>query len=393
LALLFPGHPPKLNWTKRGKGAEKMAGSTKNARGVKTIGILTSGGDCPGLNAVIRALVRAVAHSDVEVFGFLEGFTGLVENRFLKLTDADCSGLLTVGGTILRTSRNKPNKMPAPDGSVRDMTGAAIETYRRLNLDCLICLGGGGTQKSAFHLMNEGGIHVITVPKTIDNDVFGTDVCFGFDTGMTIGAEAIDRLHTTASSHHRVMIVDVMGHNTGWLALGSGVASGADVILIPEIPYSPNVVAESLLERMRHGKKFSIVVVAEGATAAPDAPPRKRGVRMPKEKETKTVQPKSATLAEYLHQATGLETRITSLGYLQRGGIPTPTDRVLCTAFGAKAAELALARRFGNMVAKRGEEFVPIPLKEIAGKKRMVPLDHPLVMAARAVNTCLGDHV
>ncbi|HOT50907.1 MAG TPA: 6-phosphofructokinase, partial [Candidatus Hydrogenedentes bacterium] len=182
-------------------------------------------------------------------------------------------------------------------------------------------------------------------------------------------------------------------HNTGWLALGSGVASGADVILIPEIPYSPNVVAESLLERMRHGKKFSIVVVAEGATAAPDAPPRKRGVRMPKEKETKTVQPKSATLAEYLHQATGLETRITSLGYLQRGGIPTPTDRVLCTAFGAKAAELALARRFGNMVAKRGEEFVPVPLKEIAGKKRMVPLDHPLIMAARAVNTCLGDHV
>ncbi|MCX5759761.1 MAG: ATP-dependent 6-phosphofructokinase, partial [Candidatus Hydrogenedentes bacterium] len=253
-----------------------MADISKNANRVKSIGILTSGGDCPGLNAVIRAVVRTVAHEGVEVFGFLEGFTGLVENRFQTLSDADCSGLLTVGGTILRTSRNKPNKMPAPDGGIRDMTGAAIETYRRMNLDCLVCLGGGGTQKSAFHLMSEGGLNVVTAPKTIDNDVFGTDVCFGYDTGMTIGAEAIDRLHTTASSHHRVMIVDVMGHNTGWLALGSGVASGADVILIPEIPYSQNVVAESLLERMRHGKRFSIVVVAEGATAAVAEPSRKR---------------------------------------------------------------------------------------------------------------------
>lgn len=368
-----------------------MAETTKRVKRVKSIGVLTSGGDCPGLNAVIRAVVRAVAHEGVEAFGFLEGFTGLVENRFQPLNDADCSGLLTIGGTILRTSRNKPHKMLAPDGSVRDMTGAAIETYRRLNLDCLVCLGGGGTQKSAYHLMTQGGLNVVTAPKTIDNDVFGTDVCFGFDTGMTIGAEAIDRLHTTASSHHRVMIVDVMGHNTGWLALGAGVASGADVILIPEIPYSLNVVAESLLERMRHGKKFSIVVVAEGASEAP----RKRGgnakVSGPKSKDASPSQPKSITLAEYLQRATGLETRISSLGYLQRGGIPTPADRILCTSFGAKAAEFVLARLFGNMVAKRGEEFVPVPLKDVAGKKRVVPLDHPLIQAARAVNTCLGD--
>ncbi len=372
-----------------------MAEISKNANRVKSIGILTSGGDCPGLNAVIRAIVRAVAHEGVEVFGFLEGFTGLVENRFQTLSDADCSGLLTVGGTILRTSRNKPNKMPTPDGGVRDMTGAAIETYRRMNLDCLVCLGGGGTQKSAFHLMSEGGINVVTAPKTIDNDVFGTDICFGYDTGMTIGAEAIDRLHTTASSHHRVMIVDVMGHNTGWLALGSGVASGADVILIPEIPYSLNVVAESLLERMRHGKRFSIVVVAEGATETVAEPSRKRADRAKaselKNKEASSSQPKSIILAEYLQSATGLETRISSLGYLQRGGIPTPADRILCTAFGAKAAELVLTRKFGNMVAKRGEDFVPVPLKDVAGKRRAVPLDHPLLQAARAVNTCLGD--
>jgi 6-phosphofructokinase 1 len=203
---------------------------------VRTVGILTSGGDCPGLNAVIRAIVKTVATEGVEVLGFLEGFTGLVENNFIHLVSEDCSGLLTVGGTILRTSRNKPNKMPAPDGSVRDMTPVAIENYRRLKLDCLICLGGGGTQKSANRLAKEGPLNVVTVPKTIDNDVYGTEVCFGFDTGMTIAAEAIDRLHTTASSHHRVMVVDTMGHNAGWLALGAGVASGADVILIPEIP-------------------------------------------------------------------------------------------------------------------------------------------------------------
>ena len=189
---------------------------------VRSVGILTSGGDCPGLNAVIRAFVKSLAPHGVEVFGFLEGFTGLVENRYRRLTADDCSGLLTVGGTVLRTSRNKPHKMPSPKGGTRDMTGAAVETYNGLHLDCLVCLGGGGTQKSALHLKTQAGLNVITAPKTIDNDVYGTDVCFGFDTGMTIAAEALDRLHTTASSHHRVMVVDIMGHNAGWLALAAG---------------------------------------------------------------------------------------------------------------------------------------------------------------------------
>jgi len=365
---------------------------------VRTIGILTSGGDCPGLNAVIRAVAKAVSREGVEVFGFLEGFTGLVENRYRRLTSSECSGLLLVGGTILRTSRNKPYRMPTPDGGYRDMTGAAIETYKRLNLDCLVCLGGGGTQKNAYHLMKEGGINVVTVPKTIDNDVYGTDVCFGFDTGMSIAAEAIDRLHTTASSHHRVMVVDIMGHNSGWLALAAGVAGGADVILIPEIPYSLDFVAASLLDRMREGKMFSIVAVAEGAISKERFEKADKNRKKPGKKKSKnnvsldhTKEPVSAILAEHLEKVTGLETRVTSLGHLQRGGIPTPADRLLCTAFGVKAAELILAHDFGMMVAKQGERFAGVPLAGVVGKKRMVPPDHPYLQAARAVGTCMGD--
>jgi 6-phosphofructokinase 1 len=365
---------------------------------IRAIGVLTSGGDCPGLNAVIRAIGKTLSPEGVEVFGFLEGFTGLTENRYIRLHDKELSGLLTVGGTILRTSRNKPHKMPIADGGYRDMTGAAIETYNRLGLDGLICLGGGGTLKSAYHLMKEGGLNIITVPKTIDNDVFGTDVCFGFDTGMTIAAEAMDRLHTTASSHHRAMVVDIMGHNAGWLALASGVAAGADVILIPEIPYNLDVVARSLTDRMDHGKFFSIVAVAEGAISQEDAEEKekkkddKKGKSKGKSKKNgEPAQAVSTLLAEHLEEVTGLETRVTSLGHLQRGGVPTPTDRVLCTQFGTKAAELALAGKFGMMVAKQGQEFVPLPLKEVAGKKRLVPLDHDLIQSARAVGTCLGD--
>lgn len=371
------------------------------ARSVQAAGILTSGGDCPGLNAVIRAVTKTLEPEGVEIFGILDGFTGLVENRYIKLDDSQTSGLLTIGGTILRTSRNKPHKMPTPDGGYRDMTGAALENYRRMHLDCLICLGGGGTQKNAYHLMKEGGINVITAPKTIDNDVWGTDTCFGFDTGMAIATEAIDRLHTTASSHHRVMLVDVMGHNAGWLALGAGVAGGADVILIPEIPYAPETVAQSLIARMRRGKRFSIVVVAEGAVPATEFAAQNRDKddsdkkRKKRDGEPAAIPkvPHSVTLAEYLEKTTGLETRITSLGHLQRGGIPTPRDRLLCTKFGTAAGEFAIGGRFGVMVGKRGEEYVPVPLEEVVSNKRTVPIDHPWVRAARDVGTCLGDQV
>lgn len=370
---------------------------------IRSVGILTSGGDCPGLNAVIRAVAKTLEPAGVEIFGFLEGFNGLVENRYIRLTDASTSGLLTVGGTVLRTSRNKPHKMPLPDGGFRDMTGAALETYRRLQLDCLICLGGGGTQKNAYKLMKEGNINVITAPKTIDNDVWGTDVCFGFDTGMAIATEAIDRLHTTASSHHRVMVVDIMGHNSGWLALGSGIAGGADVILIPEIPYSLDVVAQSLLLRMQRGKMFSIVAVAEGAVSVEEATAREEVEEESAKKKKKkakgstevehTKEPVSAILAEHLEDVTGLETRVTSLGYLQRGGVPTPNDRLLCTEFGTVAAELVLAKQFGCMVARRGAEYVPVPLEEVVSRKRLVPPDHPWIRAARAVGACLGDQI
>lgn len=375
---------------------------------IRAVGILTSGGDCPGLNAVIRAITKTLEPEGVEIFGFLEGFTGLVENRYVKLNDRQTSGLLTVGGTILRTSRNKPHKMPTPDGLYRDMTGAAAENYRRLHLDALFCLGGGGTQKNA-HRMMQTGINVITCPKTIDNDVWGTDLSFGFDTGMAIATEAIDRLHTTASSHHRVMVVDIMGHNAGWLALGAGIAGGADVILIPEIPYDLEIVGNSLLARMRRGKMFSIVAVAEGALSKEEAArrrppaddePEDRKKKKKKDKAAKLVsetehtkEPVSAILAEHIEQVTGLETRVVSLGHLQRGGIPTPTDRLLCTKFGTRAAELALDHQFGVMVAKRGQEYVAVPLAEVVGRKRVVTPDHPWLRTARAVGTCMGDEI
>lgn len=369
---------------------------------IKRVGVLTSGGDCPGLNAVIRAVTKALENEGVDVIGFLEGFTGLIENRWIDLDDKMTSGLLTVGGTILKTSRNKPHKMPTADGGFVDLTNVAVANYLDLQLDALICLGGGGTAKNAHRLAQSGKVNVITVPKTIDNDVFGTDVCFGFDTGMTIAAEAIDRLHTTASSHHRVMVVDIMGHNSGWLALGAGLAGGADVILIPEIPYDLDIVGESLLARMRRGKMFSIVALAEGARSVEEARQQalQAAVKSSKKKEKglkkeieHTKEPVSAVLAEHLEDVTGLETRVTSLGYLQRGGIPTPTDRILCTSFGTRAAELALEGIFGVMVAKRGEAFVPVPLNDIVGKKRLVPLEHPWIMAAREVGTCMGDAI
>lgn len=358
----------------------------ENVSGIKNVGILTSGGDCPGLNAVIRAIAKTLIPEGVRVYGFLEGFKGLIQNEAVEIHDAEVSGLLTQGGTILRTSRHKPHKMPDGNGGTVDRTEEAVEIYRRRNLDCLVCIGGGGTMKNAYRLMQAGDINVVTVPKTIDNDVFGTDVSFGFDTAMCVATEAIDRLHTTASSHHRVMVVDIMGHNAGWLALGAGVAGGADIILIPEIPYDVDVVANSLLARMARGKMFSIVAMAEGAMPISDgkSDSKKKG-------SGHTKEPVSAILAEHIEGVTGLETRVTSLGYVQRGGVPTPTDRLLCTKYGSQAAQLILKGQFGCMVAKRGQEYVAAPLKDIVGKRRSVPLDHPWMAAARAVSTCLGD--
>ena len=383
----------------------------------KAVGILTSGGDCPGLNAAIRGVGKAVRGPyDMQAIGFLDGFRGLVENRTVRLDDSALSGILTLGGTILGTSRDKPHMMPV--GAVTmDMSDVAVDNYNRHHLDVLVCLGGGGTQKNALRLMKKG-LNIITLPKTIDNDVWGTDVTFGFDTAMGIATEAIDRLHSTAESHHRVIVVEVMGHNAGWLTLGAGIAGGADVILIPEIPYDIEVVADAVLSRSRAGKRFSIIAMAEGAlsqqqaeavaeqSASPATDPEDDGEHGDKRKKkgnkkrhltpepplSPAVESTSVRLATQLQELTRLEARVTALGHLQRGGVPSPTDRLLATRLGTACAELIQQGTYGVMVAIRCGECAPVPLAEVAGQRRIVPRDHAWIQSARLVGTCFGDH-
>ena len=388
----------------------------------RCIGVLTSGGDCPGLNAAIRAVAKVCINEyGIKVIGITDGFRGLVENRTFLLDDLTVSGILTRGGTILGTSRDKPHKM-AMGGEIRDMTSVAVENTRRLQIDCLVCLGGGGTQKNAMRLHEVGGINVMTLPKTIDNDVPETETSFGFDTAMTIATEAIDRLHTTATSHHRIIVCELMGHKAGWLALGAGVAGGADVILIPEFAYDLQIVAEWLNERRRSGKRFSIVAVSEGARSraeieAARKAPDKAG-KKPKageagyqiEDETRdgmplvvrrvrgqlisyhvVQEPMASRIALQLQELTGTEARVTSLGHVQRGGVPSPFDRMLCSMLGAKAAELLSQGNYNCLVAYRGDECVPVPLAKVAGRSKLVTPDHPLVRTARLLGTCLGD--
>jgi ATP-dependent phosphofructokinase / diphosphate-dependent phosphofructokinase len=372
----------------------------------KHIGILTAGGDSPGLNAAIRGIGKtALGKYNMQVTGFMDGFRGLMENRSVRMSGETLSGILTIGGTILGTSRDKPNKMLV-GGKAMDMTEVIVENYHKLHLDGLVCIGGGGTQKNAFHLM-KNGLNVITLPKTIDNDVFGTDVTFGFDTALGIAVEAIDRLHSTASSHHRIIIVEIMGHNTGWLTLGSGVSGGADVILIPEIPYDIEIVAESILQRERAGKHFSIVAVAEGAISKESAQKieilKKRKEKAMEDQEKKNSinaelkQYKSIVigdtleLAKELEQLTRVEARVTILGHLQRGGVPSAYDRLLATRLGTACAGYIENEVFGVMVASRGDGVEAVPLQDIVGKRKTVPLDHPWIESARNVGTCLGD--
>ncbi len=367
----------------------------------KRIGVLTAGGDSPGLNAVLRGLGKAAQGCfGMEVIGFRDGFRGLMEDRTMPLDDGTLSGILTLGGTILGTSRDKPHRMQI-GGRILDMTDMIVENYRKHKLDVLVCLGGGGTQKNAFRLMQRG-VKVITLPKTIDNDVAMTDISFGFDTALGIATEAIDRLHSTAHSHHRIIVVETMGHKAGWLALGAGLAGGADVILIPEICYDVRKIARGILERKRGGKHFSIIAVAEGAE-----PVRKSRI-MARKKTTAGSRKVDALrddtpemgaqqvghtmhLAESLEELTGLESRVTILGYLQRGGTPSPNDRLLATRLGAACAGLINQGAHGVMVAARGASTQPVPLKEVVGKRKLVPLDHTWIESARRVGTALGD--
>jgi 6-phosphofructokinase 1 len=369
------------------------------------IGILTSGGDSPGLNAAIRGVGKtALGHYGMEVIGFRDGFRGLAENRSMRLDSNSLAGILTVGGTILGTSREKPHRMTV-GGKIQDMTDAIVENCRANHLDALVCLGGGGTQKNALRL-KERGLDVITLPKTIDNDVFGTDVTFGFDTALGIATEAIDRLHSTAHSHHRIIVVEVMGHRVGWLALGAGIAGGADVILVPEIPYDVEVVAQAIRRRQRSGRNFSIVAVAEGAMSREGGAALERAEAMKRTAQTKEERKRAKSvvkeiqtgrgnhtlqLARQLEQLTGLESRITILGHLQRGGAPSAADRLLATRLGSACAELIYERRFGVMVAARGDGSEPVPLEDVAGRRKLIPMDHPWIESARRVGTCLGD--
>lgn len=371
----------------------------------KRIGILTAGGDSPGLNAAIRGVGKtALGYYGMDIIGFRDGFRGIVEDRRLRLDKSTLAGILTVGGTILGTSRDKPHRMLV-DGRTRDMTQTIKENYKKLDLDALVCLGGGGTQKSALHLAN-AGLNIITLPKTIDNDVAQTDSTFGFSTALDIATEAIDRLHSTAHSHHRIIVAEVMGHRAGWLTLGAGIAGGADVILIPEIPYNVVKIAEAIKRRSGRGTNFSIVAVAEGAMSIEDARAfklvenkRERARTLHDKKEAKVELAaleqrhtgNTMRLARQLEELTHLESRVTILGYVQRGGTPSPTDRLLASRLGAACADLIHENVFGVMVAARGDGTEPVPLEKVAGKRKTVPPDHPWVEAARRVGTCLGD--
>jgi ATP-dependent phosphofructokinase / diphosphate-dependent phosphofructokinase len=336
------------------------------------IGILTAGGDCPGINAAIRGVAKtAMLKHKMEVIGISSGFTGLINNEFKQLKESDVSNILTLGGTILGTSREKPYKKNPAFKDEINKPELIKQNYQMMGLDCLVCIGGNGTMRTAAKLSEEG-LNVIGIPKTIDNDVWGTEVTFGFDSAVQIATDAIDRLHTTANSHKRVMIIELMGHNAGWIALYAGIAGGGDVILIPEIPYDIGIVCEFLLNRIKNQKSYSIVVVGEGI----EKPENVSAGRY---------------IGELIENKTGLETRETVLGYIQRGGSPSHTDRILATRYGAHAANLIAKGKFGRMVALKKNKIGSLPLSEVGGRVKLIEPDFPLIKKARNIGTCFGN--
>jgi ATP-dependent phosphofructokinase / diphosphate-dependent phosphofructokinase len=363
----------------------------------KCIGILTAGGDCPGLNAAIRGIGKAaLGNYGIQVIGISSGYQGLINNQTRLLTGDDFSGILTAGGTILGSSREKPFGKGDSDALSDEKPQMIVDTYKKLHMDCLVCLGGNGTQTTAYKL-TDLGINCIGLPKTIDNDLAETDVSFGFHSAVDIATEAIDRLHTTAHSHNRIMVVEIMGHKAGWLALYSGVAGGGDVILIPEIPYEPELIAEHLINRARRGKQFSIVVVAEGARSVEEAKKkeaekksRKKG-KVVKEQANGSAPSSGYKVAKQIEELTRMESRVTVLGYLQRGGIPSPFDRLMATRFGTEAVHLLAKGKYNRMVCFQDGEITSVPLKKVAGRTKHVPPDHELIRCARLVGTCFGD--
>ena len=358
----------------------------------KTFGILTAGGDCPGLNAAIRGVCRAASSRyNMKVIGIADGFRGLIDGDAWELHPYDFTGILTRGGTILGASREKPFKegprMPA--GQIENEKVEAIkENYRKLGLDCLVVLGGNGTHTIGYRLTWEG-LNVLGLPKTIDNDIVGTDRSFGFNSALGIATEAIDRLHSTAQSHNRVIVIELMCHKTGWLSLYAGVAGGGDVILIPEIPYDIKKIAQHLEERSAIGRRFSIVVVAEGALSVEESNMDKKDR---KKYRSETVVPSIAyRIAREIETETRMETRATVLGYMQRGGIPSATDRILATSLGTAAAELLARGEYGRMVALTGNDITSVDLSVPADKVKTVPREHYMIDTALSVGTCMGE--
>ena len=357
---------------------------------MKRIGMLTSGGDCQALNAAMRGVVKGLASSidELEIYGFKDGYKGLIYGDFRLLTSADFSGILTMGGTILGTSRQPFKQMKVIGDDGINKVEAMKQTYYKLNLDCLVILGGNGTQKTA-NLLREEGLNVIHLPKTIDNDIYGTDITFGFQSALNIATEALDCIHTTAASHNRVFIVEIMGHNVGWLSLHAGIAGGADIILIPEIPYDINKVVDAINRRSKAGKGFTILAVAEGAISKEDAALSKKEY---KEKLKDYKYPSvSYEIAEKIDALMGNEVRVTVPGHMQRGGSPCPYDRVLCTQLGAAAARYIIKEEYGFMVGMVNGHTTKVPLKDVAGKLKYVDPNSDIVQEAKQVGICFGD--
>lgn len=353
------------------------------------VGILTSGGDCQALNAAMRGVAKSLYNKipDVKIYGFLDGYKGLINNDYKLMNVDDFSGILTVGGTILGTSRTPFKRITEPDENGKDKVASMKKTYKGLGLDCLVILGGNGTHKTA-NMLSEEGLNVVTLPKTIDNDLVGTDVSFGFQSAVDIATNTIDCIHTTAASHSRVFIVELMGHKTGWLTLHSGIAGGADIILIPEIPYNVDEVLNTIKKREKQGKKFTIIAMAEGAISDEDAKLSKKELK--EKRKTYTFPSVAYQLSDELQKKAGQEVRVTIPGHVQRGGIPSASDRTFATRIGVEAAGLILRKEYGNMVCIKDGKFSKIPLEEVAGKTKMVNADNELIRQAESLGISLG---
>lgn len=357
---------------------------------MKRIGMLTSGGDCQALNAAMRGVAKCLlnSHEEIEIYGFLDGYRGLIYNNYRMLTGSDFSGILTRGGTILGTSRTPFKSITEPDDNGLNKVEAMKENYKNLSLDCLVVLGGNGTHKTA-NLLRKEGLNIISLPKTIDNDLYGTDMTFGFQSAVDIATNAIDCIHTTADSHGRIFIVEIMGHKAGWLTLNAGMAGGADIILVPEIPYEMDKIIEAVNRRNDSGAKFTILAVAEGAVSKEKADLSKKEY-----KETMKEYPYpsvSYEIAEKIARATGRDVRVTVPGHMQRGGSPCAYDRVFASRLGAEAGELILEGEYGFMVGIKNREIVRVPLEEVAGKLKLLDPNASIVREAKLMGISFGD--